>query len=153
MDVGPALRLPTAICLAAAISQAAEFTLIDAIKDQNSSAVASLIPHADVNARQADGSTPLAWAVYADSNARLGAGRYLVAEADESDASFMHLQPMIAIVTNIDNDHLSTHDGDFARLRQSFVDFLHNLPFYGLAVLCTDDDHVRSILAKSAVPS
>ena len=73
----------------------------------------------------------------ADSNARLGAGRYLVAEADESDASFMHLQPMIAIVTNIDNDHLATHEGDFARLKQSFVDFLHNLPFYGLAVLCT----------------
>jgi UDP-N-acetylmuramate--alanine ligase len=82
----------------------------------------------------------------ADTNARLGAGRYLVAEADESDASFMHLQPMIAIVTNIDNDHLATHDGDFSRLKQSFVDFLHNLPFYGLAVLCADDEHVRSIL-------
>jgi UDP-N-acetylmuramate--alanine ligase len=81
----------------------------------------------------------------ADSNARLGAGRYLVAEADESDASFMHLQPMIAIVTNIDNDHLATHDGDFSRLKQSFVDFLHNLPFYGLAVLCADDECVRSI--------
>jgi UDP-N-acetylmuramate--alanine ligase len=88
----------------------------------------------------------------ADSNARLGAGRYLVAEADESDASFMHLQPMIAIVTNIDNDHLATHEGDFARLKQSFVDFLHNLPFYGLAVLCTDDEHVRSILDKVARP-
>jgi UDP-N-acetylmuramate--alanine ligase len=82
----------------------------------------------------------------ADSNARLGAGRYLVAEADESDASFMHLQPMIAIVTNIDNDHLGTHEGDFARLKQSFVDFLHNLPFYGLAVLCADDAQLRSIL-------
>jgi UDP-N-acetylmuramate--alanine ligase len=82
----------------------------------------------------------------ADSNARLGAGRYLVAEADESDASFLHLQPMIAIVTNIDNDHLATHDGDFARLKQSFVDFLHNLPFYGLAVLCVDDVHVQSII-------
>ncbi|MDP9011907.1 MAG: UDP-N-acetylmuramate--L-alanine ligase [Pseudomonadota bacterium] len=88
----------------------------------------------------------------ADSNARLGAGRYLVAEADESDASFMHLQPMIAIVTNIDNDHLATHEGDFARLKQSFVDFLHNLPFYGLAVLCVDDDHVRSILETVARP-
>jgi UDP-N-acetylmuramate--alanine ligase len=82
----------------------------------------------------------------ADSNARLGAGRYLVAEADESDASFMHLQPMIAIVTNIDNDHLGTHDGDFVRLKQSFTDFLHNLPFYGLAVLCVDDEEVQSIL-------
>ena len=88
----------------------------------------------------------------ADSNARLGAGRYLVAEADESDASFMHLQPMIAIVTNIDNDHLATHDGDFTRLKQSFVDFLHNLPFYGLAVLCMDDDQVRSILNTVARP-
>jgi len=88
----------------------------------------------------------------ADSNARLGAGRYLVAEADESDASFMHLQPMIAIVTNIDNDHLATHDGDFGRLKQSFVDFLHNLPFYGLAVLCADDEHVRSILPVIARP-
>jgi len=88
----------------------------------------------------------------ADSNARLGAGRYLVAEADESDASFMHLQPMIAIVTNIDNDHLATHDGDFGRLKQSFVDFLHNLPFYGLAVLCADDEHVRSILPEVARP-
>jgi UDP-N-acetylmuramate--alanine ligase len=88
----------------------------------------------------------------ADSNARLGAGRYLVAEADESDASFMHLQPMIAIVTNIDNDHLATHEGDFARLKQSFVDFLHNLPFYGLAVLCTDDEHVQSILESVGRP-
>jgi UDP-N-acetylmuramate--alanine ligase len=82
----------------------------------------------------------------------LGAGRYLVAEADESDASFMHLQPMIAIVTNIDNDHLATHDGDFARLKQSFVDFLHNLPFYGLAVLCGDDEHVQSILEAVGRP-
>jgi UDP-N-acetylmuramate--alanine ligase len=88
----------------------------------------------------------------ADSNARLGEGRYLVAEADESDASFMHLQPMLAIVTNIDNDHLATHEGDFARLKQSFVDFLHNLPFYGLAVLCADDEHVRSILPEVGRP-
>ena len=88
----------------------------------------------------------------ADSNARLGAGRYLVAEADESDASFMHLQPMIAIVTNIDNDHLGTHEGDFARLKQSFIDFLHNLPFYGLAVLCADDGHVQSILHSVGRP-
>jgi UDP-N-acetylmuramate--alanine ligase len=88
----------------------------------------------------------------ADSNAKLGAGRYLVAEADESDASFMHLQPMIAIVTNVDNDHLATHEGDFSRLKQSFVDFLHNLPFYGLAVLCSDDAQVRSILEIVARP-
>jgi len=86
------------------------------------------------------------------SNARLGAGHYLVAEADESDASFTHLQPLIAIVTNIDNDHLVTHDGDFERLKLSFVDFLHNLPFYGLAVVCFDDQHVRSILADIGRP-
>ncbi len=88
----------------------------------------------------------------AASNARLGAGRYLVAEADESDASFTHLQPLIAIVTNIDNDHLSTHGGDFGLLKKSFVDFLHNLPFYGLAVLCLDDEHVRSIVQELGRP-
>jgi UDP-N-acetylmuramate--alanine ligase len=88
----------------------------------------------------------------AGSNARLGAGKYLVAEADESDASFVHLQPMIAVVTNIDNDHLATHEGDFARLKQSFVDFLHNLPFYGLAVLCVDDEHVRDIMPRVGRP-
>jgi len=84
----------------------------------------------------------------AGTNARLGAGKYLVAEADESDASFLHLNPMIAIVTNIDNDHLGTHQGDFELLKASFVAFLHNLPFYGLAVLCVDDPQVRSILPK-----
>ncbi|MGQ0835900.1 MAG: UDP-N-acetylmuramate--L-alanine ligase [Gammaproteobacteria bacterium] len=89
----------------------------------------------------------------AASNARLGAGRYLVAEADESDASFTHLQALIAVVTNIDNDHLVTHDGDFERLKQSFVDFLHNLPFYGLAVLCLDDQHARSILSRIGRPT
>jgi UDP-N-acetylmuramate--alanine ligase len=89
----------------------------------------------------------------AASNARLGAGRYLVAEADESDASFTHLQPLIAIVTNIDNDHLSAHGGDFGLLKHSFIDFLHNLPFYGLAVLCADDAHVRSIMEEVGRPS
>jgi len=88
----------------------------------------------------------------AGSNARLGAGRYLVAEADESDASFTHLQPLIAIVTNIDNDHLATHEGDFERLKQSFVDFLRNLPFYGLAVVCYEDPNVRSILERVGRP-
>jgi UDP-N-acetylmuramate--alanine ligase len=88
----------------------------------------------------------------AGTNARLGAGRYLVAEADESDASFTHLQPLIAIVTNIDNDHLVTHGGDFELLKHSFVDFLHNLPFYGLAVLCLDDVNVRSITRSVGRP-
>jgi UDP-N-acetylmuramate--alanine ligase len=88
----------------------------------------------------------------ADANARLGTGKYLVAEADESDASFLHLQPMMAVVTNIDNDHLITHGGDFAKLKQSFVDFLHNLPFYGLAVLCLDDPELASIMPVVARP-
>ena len=84
----------------------------------------------------------------ADANARLGQGEYLVVEADESDASFVHLKPMLAIVTNIDADHMSTYDGDVDKLRMSFVEFLHNLPFYGLAVLCTDDAGVNEILAQ-----
>ncbi len=84
----------------------------------------------------------------ADANARLGQGEYLVAEADESDASFVHLKPMLAIVTNIDADHMSTYDGDVDKLRLSFIEFLHNLPFYGLAVLCTDDPGVNDILAR-----
>jgi UDP-N-acetylmuramate--alanine ligase len=88
----------------------------------------------------------------AGTNARLGAGRYLVAEADESDSSFTHLQPLIAIVTNIDNDHLATHGGDFELLKQSFVEFLHNLPFYGLAVLCLDDVNVRSVVRSVGRP-
>ena len=82
----------------------------------------------------------------ADANARLGQGDYLVAEADESDASFVHLKPMLAIVTNIDADHMSTYDGDLGRLRAGFIEFLHNLPFYGLAVVCTDDPGVNEII-------
>ena len=84
----------------------------------------------------------------AGTNARLGEGDYLVAEADESDASFLHLQPMVSIVTNIDADHMSTYGGDFERLKGTFVEFLHNLPFYGLAVLCIDDEHVRGLLGQ-----
>jgi len=82
----------------------------------------------------------------ADANARLGQGEYLVAEADESDASFVHLKPMLAIVTNIDADHMSTYDGDIEKLKSGFVEFLHNLPFYGLAILCADDPGVNDIL-------
>ena len=88
----------------------------------------------------------------AGSNARLGTGRYLVAEADESDASFTRLQPLIAIVTNIDKDHLATHGGDFELLKESFLDFLHNLPFYGLAVLCVDDENIQSIQRRVGRP-
>jgi UDP-N-acetylmuramate--alanine ligase len=82
----------------------------------------------------------------AGTHARLGQGEYLVAEADESDASFLYLQPMLAVVTNVDADHMTTYGGDFARLRQTFMEFLHHLPFYGLAVLCIDDDEVRGLL-------
>ncbi|MHB8666598.1 MAG: UDP-N-acetylmuramate--L-alanine ligase [Burkholderiales bacterium] len=88
----------------------------------------------------------------AASNARLGAGEFIVVEADESDASFLHLQPVIAVVTNIDADHMETYQHDFARLKQAFVAFLHNLPFYGAAVLCTDDKHVREILPFVSKP-
>jgi UDP-N-acetylmuramate--alanine ligase len=84
----------------------------------------------------------------ADANARLGQGDYLVAEADESDASFVHLKPMLAIVTNIDADHMSTYEGDLEKLQRGFVEFLHNLPFYGLAILCTDDPGVNDILGQ-----
>ena len=86
------------------------------------------------------------------SNARLGRSPWLVAEADESDASFLYLQPVISIITNVDADHLSTYDGDFDRLRQTFVEFLHHLPFYGLAIICTDDDEARDLLEHITRP-
>ncbi len=82
----------------------------------------------------------------AGANARLGKGDFLVAEADESDASFLMLSPVISVVTNIDADHMDTYGHDFARLQQAFVDFLQRLPFYGVAVLCEDDPHVRAIM-------
>ena len=85
-------------------------------------------------------------------HARLGQGKYLVAEADESDASFLYLQPMMSVVTNIDADHLPTYGGDFGRLKQTFVEFLHHLPFYGLAVVCVDDAEVRSLLPEITRP-
>jgi UDP-N-acetylmuramate--alanine ligase len=88
----------------------------------------------------------------AATNAQLGAGHYLVAEADESDASFLYLQPSMAIVTNIDADHLPTYEGDFDRLRQTFIEFLHHLPFYGLAVLCLDDPEVAHVLEQVTRP-
>lgn len=88
----------------------------------------------------------------AGTNARLGASRHLVAEADESDASFLHLQPMVAVVTNIDADHMETYGGDFARLRDTFVEFLQRLPFYGVAVLCVDDPAVREMLPRIGRP-
>ncbi|MEK6748461.1 MAG: UDP-N-acetylmuramate--L-alanine ligase [Pseudomonadota bacterium] len=88
----------------------------------------------------------------AGANARLGEGRFLVAEADESDASFLYLLPMMAIVTNIDADHMETYGGDFSRLKNTFIEFLHHLPFYGTAALCIDDPVVREILPQITRP-
>ena len=88
----------------------------------------------------------------AGSNARLGRGDYIVVEADESDASFLHLLPVLAVVTNIDADHMETYGHDFARLEQAYVDFLHRMPFYGRAIVCVDDAPVRAILPRLARP-
>ena len=88
----------------------------------------------------------------AGANARLGKGDYVVVEADESDASFLNLLPVMAVVTNIDADHMETYGNDFSRLQQSFVDFLHRMPFYGTAILCTDDAAVREILPRVTCP-
>src|SRR5262249_36981330 len=88
----------------------------------------------------------------AGSNARLGSGDFIVVEADESDASFLHLQPVIAVVTNIDADHMDTYGQEFPRLKQAFVQFLQNLPFYGAAVLCADRPNLRDVLPLVSKP-
>ncbi|MCR4303782.1 MAG: UDP-N-acetylmuramate--L-alanine ligase [Gallionella sp.] len=86
------------------------------------------------------------------SNAKLGAGEFIVVEADESDASFLHLQPILAVVTNIDADHMETYGHDFGRLKQAFIEFVEHLPFYGMAMLCIDDANVREILPRISKP-
>ena len=86
------------------------------------------------------------------TNAKLGTGEFIVAEADESDASFLYLQPILAVITNIDADHMETYGHDFGRLKQAFVDFVENLPFYGMAMLCVDDANVREILPRISKP-
>ena len=86
------------------------------------------------------------------ANAKLGKSRYFIAEADESDASFLHLQPMVSIVTNIDMDHMDTYGGDFENVKKTFVEFIHNLPFYGLAVLCGDDKAIQQIIPSLMRP-
>ncbi|MDR1529684.1 MAG: UDP-N-acetylmuramate--L-alanine ligase [Burkholderiales bacterium] len=88
----------------------------------------------------------------ADANARLGSGEFLVAEADESDASFLHLSPVISVVTNIDADHMETYQQDFSQVKKAFIEFLQRLPFYGIVVACIDDDHVREILPQIGRP-
>ena len=86
------------------------------------------------------------------SNARLGSSRYMIAEADESDASFLHLQPMVVVLTNVDRDHLANYDGSFSKLKEAFVAFVHNLPFYGVVVACVDDPMVSSMLPSLMRP-
>lgn len=88
----------------------------------------------------------------AGANARLGQGEYIVVEADESDASFLNLLPVMAVVTNIDADHMDTYGHDFARLKQAFVDFLHRMPFYGAAIVCVDDPTIRGLLGEIQRP-
>ena len=117
-------------------------------KTTTTSLVASVLARGDIDPTYVIGGKLIS----SGSHARLGLSDYLVAEADESDASFLYLQPMMSIVTNIDNDHLSTYEGDFERLKQAFIEFLHHLPFYGLAVLCLDDSVVREIMADIARP-
>ena len=117
-------------------------------KTTTTSLVASVMASGDMDPTFIIGGRLLS----ADANARLGKGEYLVAEADESDASFLHLQPLIAVVTNIDADHLETYQGDFSVLKDTFIQFLHNIPFYGLAILCIDDPVVREILPSISRP-
>lgn len=87
-----------------------------------------------------------------DSHARMGGGEFIVVEADESDASFLYLQPVLTVVTNIDADHMSTYGHDFNRLKQTFIEFIEHLPFYGMAMLCIDDPHVRAIIPMITKP-
>ncbi|HJU27028.1 MAG TPA: Mur ligase domain-containing protein, partial [Rhodanobacteraceae bacterium] len=110
-------------------------------KTTTTSLVASVLAEADYDPTFVIGGQ----LVSAGAHARLGAGEYLVAEADESDGSFLMLSPVIAVVTNIDADHLENYGGDFAQVRRAFSDFLHRLPFYGLAVLCVDDPEVAAL--------
>ncbi|WP_028874804.1 UDP-N-acetylmuramate--L-alanine ligase [Tepidiphilus margaritifer] len=118
-------------------------------KTTTTSLVASLLAEGGLDPTFVIGGRLIA----AGSNARLGQGEYLVAEADESDASFLHLSPVMAVVTNIDADHMSTYGHDFERLKTAFVDFLHRLPFWGVAVLCMDDPHVASIVPRIERPT
>ena len=117
-------------------------------KTTTTSLIASILARAGMDPTFVIGGRLLA----AGANARLGQGDYLVAEADESDASFLHLLPIMAVVTNIDADHMETYGHDFSRLKQAFVDFVESIPFYGRAVLCLDDAHVREIMPHISKP-
>ena len=117
-------------------------------KTTTTSLVASILGEAGMDPTFVIGGKLMA----AGANARLGKGDFLVAEADESDASFLYLTPVIAIVTNIDADHMDTYDHDFEKLKQAFVYFCQRLPFYGMAVMCLDDPNVRAILPQITKP-
>ena len=117
-------------------------------KTTTTSLIASILARAGMDPTFVIGGRLLA----AGANARLGQGDYLVAEADESDASFLHLLPIMAVVTNIDADHMETYGHDFSRLKRAFVDFVESIPFYGRAVLCLDDAHVREIMPHISKP-
>ncbi len=117
-------------------------------KTTTTSLVASVLAEAGVDPTFVIGGRLIA----AGANSRLGSGDYIVVEADESDASFLNLMPVMAVVTNIDADHMDTYGHDFARLKTAFVDFIHRMPFYGAAVLCTDDPGVRSIVPMISRP-
>ena len=117
-------------------------------KTTTTSLVASILAEADLDPTYVIGGRLNSSA----RHAKLGAGQYLVAEADESDASFLYLQPVMAVVTNIDADHLATYDGDFEKLKETFIDFLHQLPFYGLAVVCNENETIREILPQITKP-
>ena len=113
-------------------------------KTTTTSLVASILATADMDPTFIVGGRVNSFA----SHSKLGAGQYLVAEADESDASFLHLQPIMSVVTNIDSDHLSAYDGDFNNLQDAFLEFIHHLPFYGMTVLCIEDETIKALLPK-----
>lgn len=117
-------------------------------KTTTTSLIASILAHADLDPTFIIGGRVNSFG----SHSKLGAGQYLVAEADESDSSFLYLQPIMSVVTNIDSDHLSAYGGDFNTLQDAFLQFIHHLPFYGVAVLCMDDETVRAQLPKISRP-
>jgi UDP-N-acetylmuramate--alanine ligase len=118
-------------------------------KTTTTSLIASILNEAGMDPTFVIGGKLLA----AGANARLGTGEWLVAEADESDASFLHLSPVVSVVTNIDADHMETYGHDFEKLKSAFVEFLHRLPFWGMAVLCADDPNVRALLPRITKPA
>ena len=117
-------------------------------KTTTTSLIASVLNEAGMDPTFVIGGKLLA----AGANARLGQGEWLVAEADESDASFLHLSPVLSVVTNIDADHMETYGHDFEKLKSAFVEFLHRLPFWGMAVVCADDANVRALLPRITKP-